>query len=113
LQALTLMNDVTFVEASRALAQRVMHEVSATPAERLKHAFRLMLARSPAEKELQVLLKGWQVQRDRFAKSPEAAAELLKQGESPIDARLDPADLAAYTLLAGVILNLDETIMKE
>lgn len=113
LQALTLMNDVTFVETSRALAECVMRDVDGSPDERLTRAFRLLVARSPSEKELAVLLQGWQVQRDRFAKSPEAAQNLLKQGESTFDVRLDPAELAAYTMLAGVILNLDETIMKE
>ncbi|MSR56250.1 MAG: DUF1553 domain-containing protein [Planctomycetaceae bacterium] len=113
LQALTLMNDVTFVEASRALAQRVLRAAGPTPAERLTLAFRLAVSRTPTPAELQVLVAGWQAQRDRFAADPQAADELLSQGELPRDNQFDPAEAAAYTTLAGVILNLDETITKE
>jgi hypothetical protein len=107
------MNDVTFVEASRALAERVMREVDGAPSDRLAHAFRLTLSRAPRPKELAVLVSGWDAQHVRFANDPAAAAELLKQGEFPDAPQFDRAELAAYTLLAGVILNLDETITKE
>jgi hypothetical protein len=113
LQALALMNEVTFVEAARALAQRAMHEAGPAPADRLTRAFRLALSRPPRSAELAVLLSGWRSQRDRFAKDTAAAKALIEQGEWPRDANLDAAELAAYTTLAGVILNLDETITKE
>jgi hypothetical protein len=113
LQALTLMNDVTFVEASRALAQRMLREAPPTPADRLTLAIRLALSRAPRPPELQVLIRGWEAQLARFANDRAAAEKLLNQGESPRDPKLDAAELAAYATIAGVILNLDETITKE
>ncbi|MFN0053453.1 MAG: DUF1553 domain-containing protein, partial [Planctomycetales bacterium] len=113
LQALTLMNDVTFVEASRALAERAMHETDGGPDQRLTRAFRLVVSRRPTPTELAVLRGGWESQRERFAQDRAAAEKLLSQGEAPRDQQLDPVELAAYTTMAGVILNLDEAITKE
>ncbi|MGQ0635686.1 MAG: DUF1553 domain-containing protein [Planctomycetaceae bacterium] len=112
LQALTLMNDVTFVESSRGLAERAMRDGQTHP-ERITRAFRLALARSPGAAELSVLMTGWQAQLERFRQDPVAAEQLLSQGELPRDPTLDLAELAAYTVVAGIILNLDETITKE
>lgn len=113
LQALTLMNDVTFIEAARGLAQRVMADGGQTPEDRLTLAFRLATSRKPRPRELEILISGWQAQRERFAKSPEAADKLTKIGELLRPENLDRAELAAYTTIAGMILNLDETITKE
>ncbi len=114
LQALTLMNDVTFVEASRALAQRVLgHEGGPALADQLTLAFRLVLSRAPKPAELKVLMAGWQEHRDRFRADPAAATKLLTQGEFPCDPSLDAAELAAHTTVVGVILNMDETLTKE
>lgn len=113
LQALTLMNDITFIEAARGLAQRVMRQAGAGPAERLTLAFRLATSRAPRPEELQVLLSGWQAHRERFAKDPQAADRFTKIGQLDRPAGLDPVDLAAYATVAGMILNLDETITKE
>jgi hypothetical protein len=113
LQALTLMNEMTFIEASRGLAQRVMLQGGTAPAERLTMAFRLSVSRAPSPRELEVLLYGWQSHRDRFARSPDAADKLTKIGELSRPANLDLAELAAYTTIAGMLLNLDETITKE
>jgi len=113
LQALTLMNDVTFIEAARGLAQRVMAAEGKSPEERLTLAFRLTTSRPPRPQELQILLTGWQAQLDRFAKSPEAADKLTKIGELKRLESVNLAELAAYTTVAGMILNLDETITKE
>jgi len=113
LQALTLMNDVTFIEAARGLAQRVMAADARTPEERLTLAFRLTTSRPPRPQELQILLTGWQAQLDRFARSPEAADKLTKFGELKRPDNLNLAELAAYTTVAGMILNLDEAITKE
>jgi hypothetical protein len=113
LQALTLMNDVTFVEASRALAERIMQDAGPDPDDRLARAFRLALSRPPKPAELKILRAGWNFQRDRFAGDPAGAEKLLSLGELPRDEQLDIVELAAYTTLAGVILNLDETITKE
>jgi hypothetical protein len=113
LQALDLMNDVTYVEASRALAQRMMREGGATAAERIAFAFRLATARLPRSKEAEILLNSFQHFVDTYKTNPPAAAKLLSEGESPLDSSFDPPELAAYTGVASLILNLDETVTKD
>jgi hypothetical protein len=113
LQALNLMNDVTYVEASRVLAQRVMREGGPTPRERLTLTFRLVLARRPRPAELDVLLGALAHHRSRYQADWQAALKLVGTGEYPLDPKIDRADLAAYTAVAGMILNLDEAITKE
>jgi hypothetical protein len=113
LQALTLMNDVTFVEAARALAQRIVLEGGASPQERLTLAFRLAVARRPTPAELNILVGDFRHQWDVFRKDRAAALQLLRTGEFHHSDRLDAAELAAYTAVAGLILNLDEVITKE
>ncbi len=113
LQALELLNDVTYVEAARALAQLVLIEGGRTPEDRITFAFRRATARFPTTRELQVLARGLDRYRQTFKADPESAKKLIRHGESPIDARLDSVELAAYTALAGVLLNLDEAITKE
>jgi hypothetical protein len=113
LQALTLMNDITFIEAARGLAQRVMASGGQTPEERLMLAFRLATSRRPRPQELQILVTGWQTHRARFAKNAEAADKLTKIGELQRPDNLDLPELAAYTTVAGMLLNLDEAITKE
>ena len=110
LQALALMNDVTFVEAARCLAQRVLHERDTEA--RLRLAFRLVLARAPRPSEMQVLLADLNHHLARFHGDAKAAQALIHIGESPHDTSLDAAELAAYTAVAGLILNLDEAITK-
>jgi hypothetical protein len=112
LQALTLMNDVTFIEAARGLAQRIM-TAKQHPADRLALAFRLPTSRLPRPQEMQILVDGWQTYRERFARSPSAADKLTAIGDLKRPDRLDLSDLAAYTTVAMMILNLDETITKE
>ena len=113
LQALTLMNDIAFVEAARNLAQRVLVEAGATPEERLALAFRLVLARRPGAAEMRVLREGLEQHLADYRKDRDAARKLISQGESRPDGKLDAAELAAYTTVAGLILNLDEAITKE
>ncbi|HUY93023.1 MAG TPA: DUF1553 domain-containing protein [Pirellulales bacterium] len=113
LQALTLLNEVTFVEAARMLAQRVMLAGGETPESRLALGFRLAVARPPQPAELEILVKGFESHLARYRAEPQAAAELLSAGEAPRDERLDAAELAAYAAAASVILNLDETVTKE
>jgi len=113
LQALTLMNELTYVEAARALAQRVLQEGGETPEERITLAFRLATARPPKLNELRILLRGLQEYLGRYRRDREAAVELLHVGESPLSQRLDISELAAYTAVAGLILNLDEVITKQ
>jgi hypothetical protein len=111
LQALALMNDVTFVEASRGIAQRIMHD-SKTPEQRVSHAFRLVLAREPKADELRLLLANWQDQLARFRSDPAAAKAFISAGESPRDEKLPAAEHAAYAALCALIMNLDEAITR-
>jgi hypothetical protein len=113
LQALDLMNSVTFVEAARLLGQRMMKEGGSTPQERIKFAFRLAIARYPTGNESRVLADSLQYAIDRFKTQPEAAAKYLSAGEYPRDEKLDVKELAAYTSVASLIMNLDETLTKE
>ncbi len=113
LQALNLMNDVTFVEASRVLAQRAMKEGGSAPEGRITRAFRLATARAPRPAELRVLLDGYREHLAGYRKDAKAARKLTSIGEAPRDETLDVAELAAYTAVAGVILNLDEVVTKE
>jgi hypothetical protein len=111
LQALVLMNDPTYVEAARHLAERLLTE-AATPEKRIRLAFRLATARQPRPEETAVLLGVFQAQRITFERDRQKAIELLSVGESPRIARLDPAEAAAWTVVASLILNLDEAISK-
>jgi hypothetical protein len=114
LQALALLNDTTFLEASRAFAQRVLLEdPKASVDTRLRKTFQLATARYPDNKELQVLRGALKQQLDTYGKDPHAAEKLVKIGESPAAANLDPKQLAAWTNVCTVVLNLDETITKE
>ena len=113
LQALALLNDPTYVEASRALAQRALLEVRNNVNQRLTYAFRLATARKPTRKERGILRSLLDERLASFQRNPQSALTLLDVGESPRDKKLDPAELAAWTTIASVILNLDETITKE
>ncbi|MBN72055.1 MAG: hypothetical protein CME32_22595, partial [Gimesia sp.] len=113
LQALALLNDVTYVEASRKLAERMLKQKDQAPAERIRFAMRVVLAREPSERELDIFLKGWERYHSRFAAQPEAARKFLDVGESRSVNQYDPAEHAAYTVIASLILNLDETINRE
>ncbi len=113
LQALAVMNDVTYVEAARALAERAIHEIHADLEARLIHMFRLVAARSPSPRELAILRRGWETYYERFRTDPQAALALIRTGQHPNGNALNPAELAAYTLVASLILNLDESLTKE
>jgi hypothetical protein len=113
LQALELLNDVAFVEAARALAQRALEEGGATDFDRLGYAFRQATARMPSATELAVLKRGLERYRQAYRIDAGGAGQLIRLGECGPDARLNPIELAAYTATAGVILNLDETISLE
>jgi hypothetical protein len=111
LQALILMNDPTYMEASRKLAERIMTEAAGTEA-RITLAFRLAMARRPKPAEIAVLGKILDRELTVYRKDQQAAVKLVSVGESKRDEKLDLAELAAWTTLASVILNLDETVTK-
>jgi len=113
LQALALMNDVTYVEAARKLAERMLREGGSTPAARMNYAYRVTLGRDAGEKERASLARLLDKLQTRYNRDTKAAEALLRQGEAERDPRLDARELAAYTGLASVVLNLDETVTKE
>jgi hypothetical protein len=111
LQALILMNDPTYVEASRKFAERMMlHDK--TPEARLAFAWRLATARPITQREATILKRTLDQQLQTYEQNHKAADALLRVGESPRDDTLAAPELAAYTIVASVILNLDEVVTK-
>ncbi len=113
LQALNLMNDVTFFEASRKFAERMYLEGGETPADRLAYGFEMATARPPSVRESAIVERALAKQLESFQEDPKAAERLLAQGESPVHIRAKRTELAAYAMTAGLILNLDETVTKQ
>ena len=115
LQALTMLNDPTYVETARALASQSMGLPSQceSDADVTQWIFRRILARSPDAAENQQLQGSLVNYRVHFQRFPSAAQELIHVGESPVDAGRDAIELAARTTLVSLILNLDETLTKE
>lgn len=112
LMALVLLNDPTFVEASRVLAGLILRQTSGTGS-RLRRMFQRVTSRMPTDEEQQELRRLLDDQLVRYRRDPAAAGALLKVGESQQDQRLNPIEHAAWTILASVVLNLDETITRE
>jgi hypothetical protein len=112
LQALNLMNDVTFLESARAIGERMLGEGGATPPSRLTLGFRLLTSRRPTAGELEILTANLAHHLDLFATDPKAAADYLKQGRRPADARFPAPELAAYSAVASLMMNLDEAVNK-
>ena len=113
LQALTLMNDITFVESARVLAERVLAGPFTSDARRIEHAFLLAASRRPSSTEHRILLESLKHQRKRFQAAPKEAGELAAAGEFSRNTKLDAVEVAAWTTLTGLLLNLDETISRE
>jgi hypothetical protein len=113
LQALVLMNDPTYVEAARALATQVLTHSDINDISRLAYAFKLATARPPAARETQVLRELLSQQLQRYHRDRKAAIELIRLGDSRPHPGLDPRVLAAWTIVASSILNLDETITRQ
>jgi len=112
LQALTTLNDITYVEAARNLAQRVI-EATPAPDARIELAFRLATSRKPSTAEREILLNRLAILQKTYAADAAEAEKLLKVGESKRDEKIDAVEHAAYTGLCSLILNLDETVTKE
>jgi len=113
LHALTTLNDVTYVEAARMLAQRVLEKEKLTTSDRIAAAFRLVTARKPASEEMGILVKSFERMKTNYAADRKAAEKLLKVGESPRNQQLDVVEHAAMTSLCMLILNLDEALTKQ
>ena len=112
LQSLVLMNDVQFVEAARKFAERVLLEGGPTPAEQLVFAFRTTTSRFPEPYERDSLMLLHKEYRQEFQSKPEDAEKLLSAGESARDTNLPSADLAAWTMICHLLLNLSETVTQ-
>jgi hypothetical protein len=113
LQALTLMNEVTFVEAASFLAERMLTEGGPTSEARLSWAYRQVISRKPSESELQVLREYLARQSTYFRGNPQEAAKLLGVGDKRNSERLNATDLAAYTTVASLVLNLNEAMTRQ
>ena len=112
LQALSALNDPAFVDAARGLARRTVREAPADPAARATYAFRLCVARAPAPAELQTLVAAFLRERDHFATERRAGREMLG-GVGARTPEAEVPELAAWTVVASALLNLDETLTKE
>ena len=112
LHALTTLNDPTYVEAARALAEHALREGSTKPGARLDFAFRRVLARHPDKTEAKLLRASLDKQLVKFRADPAAAEAFLSNGASPRDPKLDAAEHAAYAAVCLGILNLDEALTK-
>lgn len=113
LQALNLMNDVTFLEAGRQIGRRMLKEGGREDRERIRYGVKLVLGREARAAEMDVLQSSLNYHRDYFATDSKRVEEYLKQGESAIDAALPKAEQAAYMALGSLLLNLDETVTKD
>src|SRR5262249_16231238 len=113
LAALALLNDPTFVEAARVLAQRVIVDGGKTDAERIAFAFRQVTSRTSDDTQSKVLLKLLEKNRTAYAADAKAAGDLLKIGQSPLSKDANAAELAAWTAVCRALLNLSETITRE
>jgi len=113
LQAINLMNDPQFVEAARAMAERMMKEGGKTVADRIGYGHRLVLARAPDDAVLKILQRGYEDYLATYKKAPERAKAFVSVGKSKRDQSLNVVELAANTAIASVILNLDEAVTKE
>lgn len=112
LQALSLLNEVTFVEAARGLATTMIKQAK-TPVDRLNVGYQRVLGRLPTSSERAVLLKGLEEDLRKFKDQPQRAKQLIQVGDSPAPADATAEELAAYTLLANILFNLDEFITRE
>ncbi|MFH1301919.1 MAG: DUF1553 domain-containing protein [Planctomycetota bacterium] len=113
LQALVTMNDVQYVEAARHLAERMLKEGGSTKEEQVAYAFLLATGREPRSSEREVLLELYDQSLKHYQANAKAAEELMSVGESPRDKKLNVTEQAAWTVVANMIFNLDETLTRE
>ena len=112
LQALQLMNDTQHIEAARALAARVLAEGGPDDMARIAWLFRAVIARPPESAEAAIVAESLAAHRARYLSDPDAAMKAIAHGESRPSAETPPAELAAWTLVANTVLNLDETLTR-
>ncbi len=112
LQALVLLNDPTYVEAARGFAERIWDSADASDDGRIRFAFREATSRQPTASELAVVREILQGQRVELKREPERVKALLSVGDSLPDPRIPPIELAAWSGVARLLLNLDETLHR-
>jgi hypothetical protein len=112
LQALVTLNDEQFVEASRVFAQRVLSDGGATWEEQAVFAYRLATSRRPTDLAIRVIRRVWQSEKTKYTARPDLADLLLKIGDYPLG-KQDKTDLAAWSIVANLLLNLDQTLTRE
>ena len=108
-----MLNEKAFVEAARNFGQRILLEGGDSIESQVEFAFRSVTGRYPSEREHTLLNDAYREYNEEFNGEPEEADKFIRIGESEIDDRLDPTQLAAATTFANVLLNLDEVITKE
>ena len=113
MHALYMLNDVSFVEASRSLAEMAITTTENNDLDILELIFRRLLARSPIAIEQEIMFKALNRSREAFKKDPGSAAALLSVGEKPINDKLDPVEHAAWTATTLAVMNLDEAVTKQ
>lgn len=113
LQSLNLMNDVTYVEAARLIAERSLREGGRQATDQVRWVFRQVTSRAPRPAEAERLTAYLESQRSYFTEHPENARALLALGRRRSDPSLSPVELAARTMVASLLLNLDETITRQ
>jgi hypothetical protein len=113
LQALALLNDVTYVEAARKLGERMLTDGGDSELSKLSYGFRLATGRTPTHAELETLQRSCDRKRGFFANDLQAARQYLSHGEAKTTIAAPTEELAAYSAVASILLNLDETITKE
>jgi hypothetical protein len=112
LQALTILNDPVYIEAAQALARRAVRDGGATEAQKAAHIFQLCLARLPTEAETARLLALFRREAEHFANDEKAALQLATEPLGPLPSGTAPVELAAWTVVANVVLNLDEALTR-
>lgn len=113
LQALAMLNDITYVEAARALGQRMILEGGPSAESRLDVAYQAVLGRKPRPNETRILAQAINRDLAHYEAHPDDAKKLLSEGDSPVNPKIHPPELAAYMITASTILNLDEALTKE
>jgi hypothetical protein len=113
LQALALLNEVTFVEAARGLAIELIQSGGSSPDSRIRFGFQQVFGRRPTDTELRVLSAGLEKDLQHFRAHPDQADQLIRFGDSPAPSSIPKEEIAAYTVLANVLYNLDEFVTRE
>jgi hypothetical protein len=112
LQALVTMNDPQYFEAARHLGYRMLQEGGKEDMDRLRFGFQLVTARKPTEGESKILAETLTAEKSHYASNADAAQKAVSVGESPVPKDVPAPELAAYTMVANLLLNLDESVTK-